>query len=858
MGKLGFFSLLGLLIAHLFVLGQTSPPLDKKPADTLAPPASSLTIQQQCLLLQLAGSFYNVTKYATVDIDSGMILATRSLGLSLLPVMTDGDAENFPSSLGDWVAKERPEDAKSKLPTLHGIRHLQELFLLGAWYAYQPNVHKDLMDSAIFYLTKAKAESMQLHQDRWSREANCLLGKAYNEKGDTLSGNMSLRKTIGDCLQAGDRITEARAWYTWGIYFVYSPATGAERVTRLEKALQLYTLQNDLPHRVNTLMDIGYLSFSVMRLAQAKTAFYDALRLEDSTGWRYTHYSTDLLAFTAHNEGQYSDMLRNALRSVKSSAVTSDSLCWGTFYMRMASVYDASSLFMEDRFQWNYKAVRRFLRSGGDILLYLYMIPVVEALVQKKQVKEANDLIEMAHQQYPPANPIDLLYYYIALSAYYDGIHDLASFEKYALIAFDQEKLVAANAPFVQGTTYRALAKVYYEEGKFKAAEQLLRAYLTTNDPIQIPQARLDALTTLIKIDSIFGNQAAAAQDYSVFVALDTKVFDAVQSRQVELLKVQYETSEKEKDIELLHSQDRLKDAQLKQAAFVRKVSFGGILLLLAVAGLFFNRYRLKKRSNLQLQQQKEEIDNKNVLLESLVVEKDGLLDTKEWLLRELHHRVKNNLQVMMSLQELQARNLTTEEALTAVTDSSNRLYALSLIHQKLYRPDGSGEIDLGQYIAELLRHLGDAFAPERPVRLDIDLSPGIELDVAQAIPLGLILNEAVTNAFKYAFIGVSAEDSGPAAKSPHIQVNLSWKGSDRIQLIVKDNGRGYYPAPNESKRRSMGFSLMEALAEQLDGEFSVVNAGGLAIIMTFIKKAPSGHEIPTRYQDMTTTLTEA
>jgi two-component system, sensor histidine kinase PdtaS len=138
MGRLGFYILTGLVVAHLSVLGQTSPPLDKKPADTLAPPASSLNIQQQCLLLQLAGSFYNVTKYATVDIDSGMILATRSLGLSLLPVMTDGDDENFPRDLSDWVAKDRPEDAKSKLAALHGIQHFQELFLLGAWYAYQP------------------------------------------------------------------------------------------------------------------------------------------------------------------------------------------------------------------------------------------------------------------------------------------------------------------------------------------------------------------------------------------------------------------------------------------------------------------------------------------------------------------------------------------------------------------------------------------------------------------------------------------------------------------------------------------------------------------------------------------------
>jgi two-component system, sensor histidine kinase PdtaS len=243
----------------------------------------------------------------------------------------------------------------------------------------------------------------------------------------------------------------------------------------------------------------------------------------------------------------------------------------------------------------------------------------------------------------------------------------------------------------------------------------------------------------------------------------------------------------------------------LKQAAIIRSVAFGAILLLLLVVGLVFNRYKIKQR-------QKKEIDEKNAQLQELVGEKDDLLGTKEWLLKELHHLVKNNLQVMMSLQELQARNLTSEEALTAVTDSSNRLYAMSLIHQKLYKEDGPDLTNMRQYIGELARHLADAFAPAKPIKLETDLTADIELDVTQAIPVGLILNEAITNVFKYAFIGRPDRNLSGAMPPPLLRISLYRIRQKEIELMIKDNGRGY----------------------AADQDKNVINEAGLTILLRF------------------------
>jgi two-component sensor histidine kinase len=112
----------------------------------------------------------------------------------------------------------------------------------------------------------------------------------------------------------------------------------------------------------------------------------------------------------------------------------------------------------------------------------------------------------------------------------------------------------------------------------------------------------------------------------------------------------------------------------------------------------------------------------------------------KEWLLKEVHHRVKNNLQTVVSLLELQAENLDNE-ALSAIHNGQNRIYTISLIHQKLYQTDNVASINMKDYLLELTQHLRDVYNVGRSIDFDIHIAP-LELDVSQAIPIGLIVNE--------------------------------------------------------------------------------------------------------------------
>jgi two-component sensor histidine kinase len=213
-------------------------------------------------------------------------------------------------------------------------------------------------------------------------------------------------------------------------------------------------------------------------------------------------------------------------------------------------------------------------------------------------------------------------------------------------------------------------------------------------------------------------------------------------------------------------------------------------------------------------------------------------LTEKEWLLKEIHHRVKNNLQIVMSLLNSQSAYIDNEPALTAIHDSQHRVHAMSLIHQKLYNTENVSSIDMSSYIRELANYLGDSFNTGKRIRFEYNIAP-LEMDVSQAIPLGLILNEAITNSIKYAF---------PDGRNGMISIALSNTGSNHYLLSISDNGIGMPAHFTVKKPGSLGMSLMAGLSEDLDGSFTMENNKGTNIKFSFV------HELSSKRPDLAAT----
>ena len=231
--------------------------------------------------------------------------------------------------------------------------------------------------------------------------------------------------------------------------------------------------------------------------------------------------------------------------------------------------------------------------------------------------------------------------------------------------------------------------------------------------------------------------------------------------------------------------------------------------MLFVFTGLFYRQFRQKQKANLIITQ-------KNDLLRHLLKE-------KEWLLKEVHHRVKNNLHTVMSLLESQSAYLDND-ALLAVQNSQHRVFAMSLIHQKLYQSDNSTDIDMSVYLPDLLNYLRDSFDTRQRIRFRSDIE-NIRLDISVAVPIGLILNEAITNSIKYAF---------PQNASGEINIQMIKVARKMIRLSIADNGVGLPPDWNNILNNSLGLKLMQGLSDDIHGRFSIVNKDGTKVVIEF------------------------
>ena len=206
-------------------------------------------------------------------------------------------------------------------------------------------------------------------------------------------------------------------------------------------------------------------------------------------------------------------------------------------------------------------------------------------------------------------------------------------------------------------------------------------------------------------------------------------------------------------------------------------------------------------------------------------------LREKEILLKEIHHRVKNNLQIIKSLLNLQSRKIQDEKLLRLFSDSQNRIRAIALIHEKLYKSKDLSSIDFDEYIKTMIQELHMLFTENVHIAIHTELE-SILLNIQQAIPCGLILNELLTNAFKYAFPdGLKTEAA--------IAISLYRDSNNRIVLIVSDNGVGIPEDIAIEDAESLGLQLITILAkDQLEGDIELERKGGTKFTISFPLKS--------------------
>ena len=200
-------------------------------------------------------------------------------------------------------------------------------------------------------------------------------------------------------------------------------------------------------------------------------------------------------------------------------------------------------------------------------------------------------------------------------------------------------------------------------------------------------------------------------------------------------------------------------------------------------------------------------------------------LKEKEVLLKEIHHRVKNNLQVVSSLLNLQSQSVEDQAALDVLRESRNRIRSMALIHERLYRSENLGAIDFGVYIQDLVAHLVRSYRSHLG-RIDLRIqAEGVFLGVNAAVPCGLITNELISNALKHAF---------PNDTRGEIRVELERGDNGQVSMVIGDDGVGFPDNVDFRNTESLGMQLVTTLINQLDGSIELHTEAGTEFRIIF------------------------
>jgi two-component sensor histidine kinase len=260
----------------------------------------------------------------------------------------------------------------------------------------------------------------------------------------------------------------------------------------------------------------------------------------------------------------------------------------------------------------------------------------------------------------------------------------------------------------------------------------------------------------------------------------------------------------------LLAAEDAKRNAEAREHKKERIMILGGLALTVLSGSIIFYLYRMQRSKNRLIEKQKDELQT---------------------LMKEIHHRVKNNLQVISSLLDLQSRAITNTQASEAIKEGRNRVLSMALIHQNLYGDNNIKRISIRSYIINLSNGLIDSYNIEKGrIAIDTDIDD-LNLDVDTVIPIGLILNELVSNALKHAFEG---------RKNGNIHITLK-ESDELLHLHVKDNGIGFPGDPNQVFSSSFGMKLIRAFAVKLKAKMDLYNDDGACIAMHIRKYKKAG-----------------
>ncbi|HTE11600.1 MAG TPA: histidine kinase dimerization/phosphoacceptor domain -containing protein [Chitinophagaceae bacterium] len=738
------------------------------------------------------------------------IAATSGCSLLLL-------GQRPPATISSIIQKSKPDTSRIRL-------------FLGAAMSYvlRPGSLPSDMDSARLFVINALRLSNSIYSIEWEGKCFFVYSNIFREENNNEKGKQYAQKAIENLSRNGKKSDLANSYVELARYYdPYDENEVKEKIKLNEKAAQLFGEAGNKEEQANTTKHLGDLQLLNGDFTKALTELQEALKI-----FREIHYPElqgvyDLMCVVSIQSGNYTEALKYGLLALKTAESMKDSSAQlSTICNRLGQ-----TMFYlnnpEGSAQYYQKALSIVLKNKDTGSVFVVVHNLANAYVRAGKIPAAINILKSTENNYVLPNPLSRVLIYSSF------VYACTEMKQYEFANLYVKKLLDISAKHavtdgLQGDIYNSITKYYLATKQYKEVIE----YCALNETFCKKYGVVKNMVTNYRIwyraDSAMGNFDAALSHHKMLTLISDSLFNEAKVKQIAELQIQYETEkkedslrQKEHDISLLLQRNDLQQTTLKQANLIKNYTIAGILLTLIVLGLLYHQFRVNQKNHKLILQ-------KNEALKDMLAE-------KEWWLKEVHHRVKNNLHTIICLLESQAMYLE-KDALQAIEKSQHRIYAMSLIHQKLYQNEDLQVIDMHNYLEEFIGYLKDSFDADH-IAFVIDVEP-VQLNLQQAIPVALIINEGVTNAIKYAF-GNEAD-----AK---IRISMSGTGST-VKLMIMDNGKGF--EYNEALAgKGLGMQLIMGLGKELRGTVVIETNNGAALSISF-KKDMLTNKIPSLQED--------
>lgn len=768
-------------------------------------------------LIQLSSAFVTVAKEATIDLDSSLVITTKFHNLSRSGVISDGIDDGYAEKFCRWIDDRNTRIPQADILKLNGRPKARLMLLLGAYYAFQPGLKQSDIDSSIYWVRMAEKENLRFKDARWVYQAYCLLGKCYLKSGKLKKAAFFFNK-ITSSPHLCDSDIVAKAWNYRGMYSPFRPSTTDRRIQCLMKAATLFSQLRDTENVFNVLTNIAYLNFARQNLNEAERAAFLSYRLQLNSKFPYTHYTSDLISLIQGVKGDYVGQLKYALQSIEAADRSRDHLGLAIFYARAGDAYAADAAKRGEAANWYRKALAEFIKNNDAAHAYKLLYHFNNEDLGKPGNDSLLNLLNTLIISHPPQNSIDQQDAFIALG---EGYRKLKQFKKAEYYYLKAEHLMSVNQK-IRGNIHNPeliflLGQFYFYAG----IHQKSRNYLITliKDPEAGKQSAgnlSEAYWLLHQIDSDRGRYATSMY----FLKEHNRLKDSLH-RFVEHTRSAIDRS----NGKMIGGVTEIRNISgQKKARTIVIVSSILALLLIGIGGTFIYRFQTRIRK-----QSKD--DYRKRLLEKTALDTKKLRKSKEKLIKEIHHRVQNNLKIVIDLLSRQSAFITDHDALEAIEQSQSRMMAMSLIHQELDTAEGAADVGLATFISKMVVFLTEHYNKKaKYIKFNLKLSQ-INISFSQAVPLALIINEALTNSIKHAFL---------FQEQAEITVELLGLTDGRVKLTMKDNGSGLPDNFDVGVSQTLGFNLILGLASQIDAIPVFRNQQGLTVDIVFELKPES------------------